>query len=82
MSVQLEQERQIKEVFATLLKMSPAEVHDATNPASVPRWDSMQHLILVSGLEEEFGVDVDPEEAVEMYEDFAAVKRVVLGKLS
>ena len=79
---QLEQEQKIKDVFATLLQVAPGDVHDSTDPSSVPRWDSMQHLILVSGLEEEFGVDVDPEEAVEMYRDFATIKRVVLGKLS
>ena len=80
--MQSEQERKIRDVFAALLQVSPSDVEDGTDPASVPRWDSMQHLILVSGLEEEFGVDVDPEEAVDMYKDFAAVKRVVLGKLS
>jgi acyl carrier protein len=41
----------------------------------------MQHLILVSGFEEEFGLDIDPEEAVEMYEDFATFKRIVLQNL-
>ena len=39
----------------------------------------MQHLILVSGFEEEFGIDLDPEEAVEMYKDFATFKRIVSG---
>jgi acyl carrier protein len=42
----------------------------------------MQHLILVSGFEEEFGLDIDPEEAVEMYKDFATFKRIVLHYLS
>ena len=41
----------------------------------------MQHLMLVSGFEEEFGLDVDPEEAVEMYSNYATFKRIVLQKL-
>ncbi len=41
----------------------------------------MQHLILVSGFEEELGVDVDPEEAIAMYANFAAFKKVVMQKL-
>ena len=51
------------------------------SPNELSQWDSMQHLMLVSGFEEEFGVDVDPEEAVDMYKDFATFKRVVLQKI-
>ena len=75
-------EERIRDLFATMLQIDAAAVNDGTTPAQVDRWDSMQHLILVSGFEEEFGVDVDPEEAVDMYKDFATFKRVVLHKLS
>lgn len=71
----------IRELFATLLQVSPLEISDGTRPATLARWDSMQHLILVSGFEEELGIEVDPEEAVEMYEDFATFKRMVRDKL-
>ena len=76
-----EMEQKIRDLFATLLQVRPEEIDDDTRPASLERWDSMQHLILVSGFEEEFGLDVDPEEAVEMYEDFATFKAIVLRKL-
>jgi acyl carrier protein len=74
-------EQRIRELFATMLQVSPGEIGDATHPSDLARWDSMQHLILVSGFEEEFGVDVDPEEAVEMYKDFGTFKRIMLQKL-
>jgi acyl carrier protein len=74
-------EEKIRELFATMLQVQPAEIADDTQPAAVARWDSMQHLILVCGFEEEFGVDVDPEEAVDMYRDFGTFKRIVLQKL-
>ena len=32
---------------------------------------------LVAAFEEEFGVDLDPEEAVEMYKDFATFKKII-----
>jgi len=70
----------IRDLFATLLQVPPDEIHDGTRPEELSGWDSMQHLILVSGFEEEFGVDVDPEEAVEMYKDFATFKRIILQK--
>jgi acyl carrier protein len=63
------------------LQVAPADITDATAPADVPRWDSMQHLILVSGFEEEFGIDVDPEEAVDMYRDFGTFRRAIQQKL-
>jgi acyl carrier protein len=74
-------EEKIRELFATMLQVEPAEIGDATTPEHVARWDSLQHLVLVAGFEEEFGVDVDPEEAVDMYADFSTFKRVVLQKL-
>jgi acyl carrier protein len=74
-------EQRIRELFATILQISPERISDASEPGSLDAWDSMQHLILVSGFEEEFGVDVDPEEAVDMYKDFATFKKVMLQKL-
>jgi acyl carrier protein len=74
-------EDRIRELFATLLQVSPDQISDASEPRNLEVWDSMQHLILVSGFEEEFGVDVDPEEAVDMYKDFATFKRVIQQKL-
>ena len=75
-------EEKIRELFATLLQVSPKEIEDETRPESIERWDSMQHMILVSGFEEELGLDIEPEEAVEMYKDFATFKRIVLHKLA
>jgi acyl carrier protein len=74
-------EARIRELFATLLQVAPDQLRDESRPSEVPGWDSMQHLILVSGFEEEFGIDVDPEEAVDMYTDFASFKRIVMKKL-
>jgi len=74
-------DEKIRELFATLLRVSPEEIEDQTSPASLERWDSLQHMIVVAGFEEEFGVDLDPEEAVEMYRDFATFKRIVRQRM-
>jgi len=74
-------EERIRELFATLLQVSPDEVVETSRPGTLERWDSMQHLMLVSGFEEEFELDVDPEEAVDMYRDFATFKQIVLRKI-
>lgn len=74
-------DEKIRDLFATLLQVAPDQVEDRTTPASLERWDSIQHMILVAAFEEEFGVDLDPEEAVEMYKDFATFKRIVRQSL-
>ncbi len=63
-----------------MLQVPVASITGDADPSRLERWDSMQHLILVSGFEEELGVDIDPEEAVEMYKDFATFRSIVLRK--
>lgn len=74
-------EEKVRTLFATMLQVPPEEITDSTEPGSLEKWDSMQHLILVSGFEEEFDLDLEPEDAVDMYESFAAFKRIVLQKM-
>ena len=79
--VTIAMDEKIRELFATLLQVALEQVEDQTTPASLERWDSIQHMILVAAFEEEFGIDLDPEEAVEMFRDFATFKRIVRQSL-
>ena len=81
MGMTVAMDKKIRELFATLLQVPLEEIGDQTTPASLERWDSMQHLIVVAGFEEEFGIDLDPEEAVEMYKDFATFKRILRQRM-
>ena len=72
----------VKGLFATMLRVPPESVTGATRPADLARWDSLQHMILVSGFEEEYALDIAPEEAVEMFRDFATFESVILRKLN
>ena len=74
-------DEKIRELFATLLQVDLENISDKTSPASLERWDSLQHMILVAAFEEEFGVDLDPEEAVEMFKDFATFKRILRQRM-
>ena len=73
--------KEIRELFATLLQVAPETIEDQTSPANLDRWDSMQHLILVAAFEEEFGIELEPEEAAESYKDFATFKEIILQKM-
>jgi acyl carrier protein len=37
-----------------------------TSPRDVPRWDSLQHIALVSAIERTFGVQLSMDEMMEM----------------
>lgn len=37
-----------------------------SSPDSIPTWDSMSHIHLILALESEFGVELSPEDSMEM----------------
>lgn len=72
---------EIKDLFGTLLNVPPEEINGGTSPETLEAWDSMQHLILVSGFEEEFGIEIEPEETVEMYKDYRTFESIIKQKI-
>ncbi len=74
-------EEKIKDLFATILRTSTDTISDKTAPGNLESWDSFQHLTLVSGFEEEFDIEIEPEEIPEMYKDFQSFKKNILQKL-
>jgi acyl carrier protein len=72
----------IKEVFSTILQCTPDEIHDKTTPETLERWDSFQHLVLVAGFEEEFGIEIEPEEIDRMFRNFGVFREIIESKLA
>lgn len=77
-----DQRERIKEVFSTILQCTPGEIHDMTTPETLERWDSFQHLVLVAGFEEEFGIEIEPEEIDRMFKKFGVFREIIEGKLA
>jgi acyl carrier protein len=50
------------EIVAELFDLAPAAVDDALTPEDVELWDSMNHLRLVSAVEEEFQIKLSMQE--------------------
>ncbi len=64
--------------------MPLAEIHAVSSPDTIAAWDSMQHLNLVLGLEQHFGIAFEPEEieqmlSVELIADLVAEKLQGMG---
>lgn len=73
-------ERRLVEVFADILGIDPATVTPDLNPDDCEQWDSLSHLKLVAAIEQEFEVELSPEEQVDML-SFDLVVATVSKKL-
>jgi acyl carrier protein len=38
---------------------APDQLQESTVAADIPKWDSLRHLIFISGVEQEFGIEFD-----------------------
>jgi acyl carrier protein len=64
------------EIVAELFDLAPAAVDDALTPEGVDLWDSMNHLRLVSAVEEEFGIKLSMQE-IESIRSLAVLQALV-----
>jgi acyl carrier protein len=54
------------EIVSTILVTDGVTLDDAASPETVEGWDSVSHIVLVSALEDEFGVSFSAEEMEEL----------------
>jgi acyl carrier protein len=54
------------QVLATVLELSPEQIRDDLTPKDVQAWDSFTHVMLMTNLEEAFGITIDPSEATKV----------------
>jgi acyl carrier protein len=64
------------EIVAELFELDPAAVDDALTPEDVELWDSMNHLRLVSAVEEEFQIKLSMQE-IESIRSLAVLRALV-----
>lgn len=68
-------------LFATVLKQPPESIRDDLSPQTCAAWDSLNHIHLVGGIEEIFGVMLEFEEQMSMT-SFARAREVVSAALA
>lgn len=52
--------------FATALNIDGAKVNDGLKYQSIPEWDSISHMVLISQLEEDFTISIDTDDVIAM----------------
>jgi acyl carrier protein len=52
--------------IAAVLGVDAEAIDDASSPETLESWDSLNHLNLVMAIEEEFNVELTPDDTLEM----------------
>ena len=71
----------VQSAFKAAFDVDPQSINLDTTPAQVPAWDSMGHVVLVSSLEQAFGVSFDVDEVMGM-ENVREIVKIVETKLA
>ncbi len=69
----------IEELIREVLVLSEeVELSDQTTPSDILAWDSLGHINIITAIEEEFDLDISPEQIGELQSiaDFKALIRV------
>ena len=69
-------EEELRDVFATELKIATSDVTDQLAYAAHPNWDSLAHMSLVEAIENKFNIYLEPDDVVDM-SSFAVAKTIV-----
>lgn len=59
-------ESTVRSVIADVFGLAARDVRSDTTREDIPAWDSLQHLVLVLALEEEFDVHFDDQETLSL----------------
>jgi acyl carrier protein len=64
------------QTIAGVLDVTPDSLTEESSPATIPDWDSLNHLNLVMALESEFSVSLSVDDTLEMA-DVAAIRGIL-----
>ena len=68
----------VDQLIARVLEIPQQGVTDELSFQSIPQWDSLKHLELISALEEAYDVEIEAEQIVELSQ-VAAIRAFVRG---
>lgn len=64
--------------FSTALEIDATTVKDDLKYQSIPEWDSMSHMFLISEIEEAFDVEIDTDDVIDL--SSVGKAKEILGK--
>lgn len=70
----------IEDLIAEVLYLPSSEsITDESGPENIDSWDSLGHINIISAIEEEFDIEIEPEEIAEI-ETVANIKKLLSDK--
>ena len=69
-------EDRVRAQFVECFGIPPEDVVDELEYASIPQWDSVAHMSLIVGLEDEFDIMIDTDDVIDM-SNFAKAVEIV-----
>lgn len=70
----------IRDVLSEILEVEPGAIRDGFQRDDAPGWDSLNHLRMVSALEEAFRIKFTMKEVGEM-DRFETIRRMISSRL-
>lgn len=64
----------IREILETVLELSPKEYNEDISTQTTEKWDSIKHLLLMSTIEEEFKINLNDEDLLNLT-SFKSIKK-------
>jgi acyl carrier protein len=62
----MNQQQHLEQVIAKAFGIAPNDITDELEYQSIPEWDSVSHLVLVTELETAYGITIDMEDVLTM----------------
>jgi len=64
----------IQEILETVLELDPSEYSEDISTENYEKWDSIKHLLLISTIEEEFQINLNDEDLLNLT-SFQSIKK-------
>jgi len=69
----------VRTIAADLFQVAAAQLSESSSPETLQQWDSVQHLNLVTAIEEHFSLCFEPEE-IDQMSDLGAIAQLIDAK--
>lgn len=76
----MEVKEKVIALIAETLEVAPSQITMETSVGDFPKWDSLGHLAILQNIQDEFDIELEAEEIIEL-EDVKDILQIVEEKL-
>ena len=77
----MEVKDRVIEIIAEVLEVQPSEISLDSTVGDFPKWDSLGHLNILQSVQDEYDIELAPEEIIDL-EDVNDIIKIVEEKLA